>query len=206
VRLNDTTAVQDALFSYDKIIVTGSQRSGTTICSQMLANDLGVTWVDESDIRNEWREVLRLVCGKYKFVMQLPANSWRIDQLPARTDCAVVWMLRPHDEIKKSIDRIGWHHHERAELRTYIQRWGYEPGQRIFDVKQDAWETRQKPVMPVDWYELGYHSDYIENHELFIPPDKRGSAFSHPKHTGHSNRMKLYDPKTADLPRYERLH
>lgn len=195
--------VLEALSKYNKIIITGCQRSGTTICSQMLAKDLGVTWVDETDVKNHWPEVLRLVEGQYRFVMQLPANSWRVDLLPEEPDCAVVWIHRPKEQVESSMDRIHWWGHETSERKGYVKRWGYEEEQRnIYDVKHGAWEDHQKPNMPVDFYEMQYHSDYISKHPMFTLKQNRGKKWRNPKYTGHSELLKNTDPRTVNLSRH----
>jgi len=50
----------DWLASFDKILVTGPQRSGSRICAQMIAYDTGHEYVDEEDLS---MDSLYQLCG-----------------------------------------------------------------------------------------------------------------------------------------------
>src|SRR4051794_28861524 len=111
----------DSLFGFLKdfrqIVVTGPQRSGTTICTHMVAADLGYTAIDETDkvfsaeLKNRVNHLsdpgsLRRVLEENGIVVQAPSASAFCHQLPEAI--AVVFMIRPIDEILKSERRIGW--------------------------------------------------------------------------------------------------
>ena len=205
MRLDTAKEVIDTLSKYDKVIVSGCQRSGTTICSQMLSMDLGCTWIDETDVANDWREVSRLLLGDGTFVLQAPALSSKMDLIPEDPKCAIVWMKRPKQEVVRSMARIKWNVHERQEKSSYIARWGYHDGQHIWDVKKDAWETKQKPALSVDWYEIRYHSEYVEGHFLFKTKSSRvGNRWQNPKFTSHTKLLIEEDPMTASIRRHHK--
>lgn len=84
------------------IIVTGPQRSGTTIAAQILAHDFGYTYVDESEYNPQ----------------NLPPNA--VIQAPFLLKCVLelsyflptasfVFMYRDKQEIVKSMKRIQWY-------------------------------------------------------------------------------------------------
>lgn len=205
MRLNTRKEVIQSLSKYSKLIVSGCQRSGTTIFSQMLAQEFNFTWIDETDIANDWHEVYRLLGENGSFVLQAPALSSRIDMIPENKDCAIVWIRRPKSEVVRSMERINWGIHEAQEKRAYVKRWGYPSTQHIWDVKKDAWDTKQKPSLNVDWYEISYHSEYIEEHPLFKSKSSRvGRSWQNPKFTSHSNSLIKEDPMTANIRRHHK--
>ena len=87
----------------------------------MLAQDFNYTWVDETDVANDWREVHRLLGSDGSFVLQAPALSSRIDQIAENKECAIIWIRRPKAEVVRSMERINWMIHERQEKRAYIR-------------------------------------------------------------------------------------
>jgi hypothetical protein len=161
------------LANFQKILVTGPQRSGTTICAKMIAHDLKTIYVDE-------RRVIR---GRDK---NLPFHEWlkgRIDTRlsqevacvlhcpPASSFChefdpemAIVFMIRPIEEIIASQNRIGWKF-EQQELSHY----GTGLTGPIAKVKYEHWQIQKQKIK--NWFEVNYHS--LSKHELWVSPEHR---------------------------------
>jgi hypothetical protein len=93
--------------AHSRIVVTGPQRSGTTIAARMIANDTGHRYVDEVDFGvydvEAWRRTLEDEC----VVVQCPHMLKTILDAPP-PDVYVVLMRRDINEIHASEERIGW--------------------------------------------------------------------------------------------------
>lgn len=97
---------------FKRMVVTGSQRSGTTIAAQMIANDLSWKFVDESEVNASDFDKLRdLIDSAAKFVLQLPNLLLRTDEIHNffTSRCVgVVAMRRPYREVEASRERINF--------------------------------------------------------------------------------------------------
>ena len=106
--------------TYRKLIVTGSQRSGTTICAQMISTDLGWAYIDETAVDvSSADKAICLIRNREKFVLQMPAILMKMDDIAGFLDDsggAVIVMRRPYREVEASRRRIGWSPREDAEL------------------------------------------------------------------------------------------
>lgn len=98
------------LSHYNKILVTGPQRSGTTIAARMIAHDTGLTYLPEEYVRVNCERSLRHVLETHDhFVLQCPALQ-HLMHLPGvgdREDTLVVYTDRPLAEILASAARVG---------------------------------------------------------------------------------------------------
>lgn len=98
--------------TFEQIIVTGSQRSGTTIAAQMIANDLSLQFIDEEAVDyNDFEKLRVLIESQSKFVLQLPNLILRMDEvqdLLASRCVGVVVMRRPYQEVEASRKRINF--------------------------------------------------------------------------------------------------
>lgn len=144
---------------HDKIMVTGPQRSGTTIASIILAEELKYRYVDESDA-NTLTDVLHFVRHAKRFVLQSPMSAAYCHILPM----VIVYMIRPVEEIIASEKRVGWPH-ESAELAKYFTDVG-----PISEVKYKAWQKYQKPQVS-HGFELDYYA--MKEHPLWIEKEQR---------------------------------
>lgn len=159
------------LQNYRKILVTGPQRSGTTIASQMFASDLDYSWVNEKQIGvRSLRDLAKRLLNREKVVIQCPCFFPIVHHLDFRSTVVVV-MRRPVPEITASEMRIGWKEHRR-ELRNYFRDSGV-----LAEVRYQAWDTFQKPFMRVPWVEIKYSS--LCSHPLWLPPDLRHKFSAH---------------------------
>lgn len=149
-----------------KVLVTGPHRSGTTITGKILACELGYRYVDELDIGfDQFSKVCDLYANHDRFVLQAPTLSFCCSFFPG----AIVFMMRPIDEILRSQKRIGFT--GPRDLKKYFRDDG-----DIARIKYDAWDRFQKDLMrPGEQYpfEVDYHS--IKDHSLYVPDELRTS-------------------------------
>lgn len=158
-----------ALKEYKSILVTGAQRSGTTIAAHILAEELGKRYVDEDeiDIYNWYAAMLEM--EKEPSVLQAPGLMHCVN-LFTKPSWAVVVMRRDLNEIYSSEERIGWRtinngFNLMAEMRRYKADYDVEPVDgNIAALKYQIWETKQKPLLK-NAYELPYEE--LKGHPLF---------------------------------------
>ena len=175
VQLLGRDDVVETLKQFNTIIVTGPQRSGTTIAAAMIANDLGIPCIDESDnsFKNCFETLQRIAKDESPAVVQSPVLASCIEKIGPIEGCAVVWMLRDRAAIIRSQDRIGWTcGGEAMEMAVYRRFWGVTSG-RICDIKLKIWNERQKPTIQVPWFDLDYDGAYVKEHPLFVQKDQR---------------------------------
>jgi hypothetical protein len=147
----------NALRPRTRIVVTGPQRSGTTISARILADELGYEFLPEERIR--YRNLLKffqLYASLDRFVLQAPCLCAFAHVLPA----CIVLVRRDVEEIIKSQERIGWSEYERRELRNYFVDTG-----PIAEVRYSVWDRYQKPNMS-NAFELKYES--LRGHRLWV--------------------------------------
>lgn len=163
----------ESLSTYKTILVSGPQRSGTTICSRMIAHDLGCRCVDEMEFDvDNIRTLLALVDAPERTVIQCPSLSsclW----LFSRPDTLVVFMMRPVADIVASQNRPIYNHaadrtwtsgHQHVELMKY----GRQDG-TIAEVKYQGWAA-QKPYIR-HTLEIEYAS--LSTHPLWVDASER---------------------------------
>ena len=160
MKLNDVVAAIKQN-NHKKILVTGPQRSGTTIATEILAQELDYRYVDEKSA-NTILDILHFVRHATRFVIQGPTLAAYCHLLPM----TVVYMIRPINEIIASEIRIKWSCScEQEELAKCFADKG-----PISEVKYKIWNTYQKPLLK-DFFELEYHS--MKDHCLWINKEKR---------------------------------
>lgn len=141
--------------NHPPIVVTGSQRSGTTIAMHILANDLNRTPIDES----------QFVLGKDydNCVIQLPhaMDSYVLLQhtYPGIEFCFVV---RDPNDIIASMKRIQWLKDDVLDWETFLVR--YVQSRFLL------WEM-MKSHIPEWCSEISY--SMLENHPFFVH-DRKG--------------------------------
>jgi hypothetical protein len=163
------------LSPFSRIIVTGPQRSGTTIAAVMMADELGYYFYPEEQIRvwEHWR-VERLFGRTSDFVLQAPALCRHAHRF-SKPDVAIVLVRRDVGDILVSEQRVEWTGQER-ELGRYGLREGV-----IAQVKYDYWDERQKARIH-NPFELEYES--LSGHPRWIPKGER--AEFGPRQYGHT--------------------
>ena len=155
----------EILKRYSRILVTGPQRSGTTICARMIAADTKHAFLAEEafgvDDVERWQE---LVIGMSNAVLQCPSMCRYITHFGQYDDLAVVFMIRPVAEIVASQRRIQWKYED-----DELQRYGRKHGP-IAIVKYNYWGDYQKTQM-LHVYEVEYHS--LASHKLWVAKNER---------------------------------
>lgn len=157
----------EELKKYNKILVTGAQRSGTRIATKMIAQDTGHTFVDEAHIAVDNMEYLdAFLSSSTPFVIHAPAVFHKIHTFDIENMLVVV-MRRSLDEIHASEKRIDW---SKASRQLELSKYGFEVGD-IAKIKYDQWETYQRNDMRVDYIEVQYKS--LAEHPLWVPKKAR---------------------------------
>lgn len=163
------------LKKYKTILVTGPQRSGTTIAGKMIAHDTGHEYIDEYDYQTIQEKLfLKVLADKQNIVVQCPAMSHIIHKV-ADENTLVVMMIRNSDDIYASEVRMKWFIGPYVELarlgmdRHTAKRFRMRGG-RVSDLKYERWEKKQKKLIP-HYLELEYES--LSSHPLWIPREKR---------------------------------
>lgn len=137
------------------IIVTGPQRSGTTIATHILAYDLNLTAIDETQFQ----------FGKdyTNCVIQLPTalDNYVIFQ-HAYPDCHFVFIKRPRKDIIASMKRIKWCQDDVNDWETFLKRY--------VDSRFKLW-NHVKQQIPLDCSEIYYNA--LTEHPLFVHQDLR---------------------------------
>jgi hypothetical protein len=158
---------------FETIVVTGPQRSGTTITSKMIAHDLQREYIDEDHFATH-RFDRFLEYLHPNAVIQAPGLSAYCHLLSV--EVAVVFMFRDIQEIIESQSKLifgnglTWTEHEQQrELSKYFLEGGAVP-----HVKYAMWEKFQKPAMNREgksYFQLRYRS--LAGHALWISDDRR---------------------------------
>lgn len=133
------------LTKFDKILVTGPQRSGTTIAARMIARDTGKRFLPEEYVWVDSEEALKYVVNtESSFVLQCPAlqHEVHLPHVGGKDDLAVVFMDRPVEEILSSASRSGWGPMVAGEFA----KWGLGVPDLVA-VKQKSWHERQKHLI-----------------------------------------------------------
>jgi len=130
---------------YRVILVSGPQRSGTTITARMIAHDTRLRYVDEEEFAVHDFDLLReIVCRERGVVVHCPALAHRVHEL-AGEDVLVVFVWRRWADIVASQKRIGWDEEEveRAKYGDFVR-----PGEGSVAVKYRYWREVQQERCP----------------------------------------------------------
>jgi hypothetical protein len=123
-----------AALNWDKILVTGVQRSGTTIAAYMLAKALEYKFVDENEFHAHNIEEFNSVMNTdEKCVIQCPALLHYIKRFDS--SALVVVMDRDKEDVIASMNKHNWFNdHGLFEYRHYSEEPLTDPPQ-IIDIK-----------------------------------------------------------------------
>lgn len=155
------------LATFDRIIVTGPQRSGTTITARIIAHDTGLEYIDEQEFQAinvaKWRNMVR---KRRHFVMQAPGMCRYVHEFGHEPDLLVVMVKRPIADIVASQRRINWQS-EAFELARYDlpPRAGV-----IAEIKYGFWDAVQKHSIE-NSIEICYND--LDQHPLWLPAGER---------------------------------
>ena len=153
------------------IIVTGCQRSGTTIMTRIICNDLGYSFHqdDEFDPNLEGVNRINLLIrhGITKIAIQSPVFLYMYDDIyHIIPNIHFIGMKRDTEDIIRSMRRINW----MGEVQEHY--WNWESYLRIHvSHMNEMWEGLKANLPPDSWTEIVYQS--LESHPLFIPKELR---------------------------------
>lgn len=162
------------LSRYDKILVTGPQRSGTRIAAKMVAHDTSFEYVDEDMFGVRELNLFEQIMEWHQIAVQCPTMSHCIHKY-TDDETLVVFMIRDVEDIIASERRIDWHNGPYFELMNY----GYSSrqavsfrrrGGHVAPIKYAYWLTKQRRHIP-HYLELEYES--LAAHPLWIPKEQR---------------------------------
>lgn len=138
------------------LIVTGCQRSGTRITAHILAEDLGLTYVDELEAN--------FFNLQPDTVVQCPMALHGYIQLFYRyPGVHFVGVLRSPQDIIASMKRINWLKGDVEDWEAFLEHYvGYQ---------QRLWNQLTKELPEEAWTEIEYRS--LENHPLFVKREHR---------------------------------
>ena len=157
----------ESLKKHDVILVTGPQRSGTTICARMIAHDTGHTYIDEARF-GIWdgKKAVSIAKVNKPCVIQGPGLLKRAS-FPFFD--AVVLMRRNVGEIAASLERS-------PEVYSRL----------VVEYPEILWCTSRKRHLPVLMYTVFCHCardriknlvrikyDTLDQHPLWVPKEER---------------------------------
>lgn len=102
VKIDSVEYDKNLVEGYDRIVIVGTQRSGTTFTSQALSETLSFRNVDEHEFNVRNVEMFKNVFKEKNIVVQAPAMTCRIQKLVGKNDL-VIFMVRKWSDIVKSV-------------------------------------------------------------------------------------------------------
>ena len=194
VKIDSVEYNKNLIEGYDRIVIIGTQRSGTTFTSQALSETLSFRNVDEAefDVRNV--DLFKNVFKEKNIVVQAPAMTCRIQKLVGENDL-VIFMVRKWSDIIKSVYRKNGKISNWVVMDTmydiekhYYSEYDSECG-KIYDkvvnrnsyylnAPYNVWKHYQKDLIP-NAISLEYES--MKNHPMWI--DKEDRKNFHEKQT-----------------------
>lgn len=159
-----------SLSEYQALLVTGPQRSGTTIGARVLAQETGLEYIDEDDFGVHDCKLFEAILRQPGIVVQCPAMSRWIHHYATEQRC-VVFMHRLAHEINASADRVGWNYAPELDKYKSIMLNGATmpmlniTRHNLATVTYMYWQSVQKPACP---HSFDLHFDTLRGHPLFV--------------------------------------
>jgi len=149
---------------FRKVLVTGPQRSGTAITSEIINYETNLELIREWEFGYFDKKLFKeFVDDPIPMVIQCSGLCRWIHEYDAK-DIAVVLCRRNVRDIIASQERIEWPGEE-LELNNYGRKSGI-----ISQIKYEFWEQHQRPLL-TNPFEVEYES--LKGHKLWVPKDKR---------------------------------
>jgi hypothetical protein len=178
--LKTASDVIESLQLFDCIIVSGPQRSGTTVTAKMLSMDLNMLLHDESEFGvNNLSFVNKAIGGNINRCFQAPGMTHCLHLLENSngSNACVVWMDRPTAEIEESQERIGWKEQgypdKQLSLYSTAPHAANSEIVEISEIKKWHWRNWQKEAMRLTFFEMQYGCDYHKQHEIWCDKEQR---------------------------------
>lgn len=159
---------------FDQIIVTGPQRSGTTLATKVIATELKYEYVFESAFEVDDLSKFANVLQKKRIVVQAPGLSSVVHLFAKAKNVAAVFMMRDVAEIIESQKRIEWtEEYQDIERNKYFlpKIGGSQTAIPTCALKVNDWNSYQKDFLRERGFELEYNS--LSEHPLWIPKEQR---------------------------------
>ena len=155
----------EELTKFSKILVTGPQRSGTTICAKMIATDTKYMFLSQAYLEgvDPVSNLQSIVRKKTNIVVQCPGESYLIEQFSAN-DVLIVFMIRDIKDIIDSERRHHWTGEQIYDLYNISNK-----SIPVSQVKYDYWPVQRIKIL--HWSEIRYES--LSLHPLFVPREQR---------------------------------
>ena len=92
------------------VVVTGPERSGTTIMTEMISYSTGYTNIPEETWDNDFESLWRLLSERDRIVVHAPHLTYRVHEIDKHSHdrVLVVFMLREIDDIVESQRNCRW--------------------------------------------------------------------------------------------------
>jgi hypothetical protein len=182
VPLSSKNYDENLIRGYDRIIIIGSQRSGTTFVSQAISNTLGFRNVDENEFNVKDVNKFKNIFKQKNIVVQAPGLTHLIQNLVSENDL-VIFMTRKWSDIIKSVFRkngklSNWIlMNDMYDVNKYYYSTGYFKDlhgkvHELYDKKDEKCESVFKEVVDKNSYYLDvvykmwkyYQRDLIPNY------------------------------------------
>ena len=173
------------------VVVTGPERSGTTIMTGMISYSTGYTNIPEETWDNDFESLWRLLRERDRIVVHAPHLTYRVHEIDEHSHdrVLVVFMLRKIDDIVESQRNCQWgsrseHCPDDGDPRGWgnpASRWydtvSYElfrdeidPNAHLCLNRQRCWHLRQKDHVR-NYVEVEYET--LRSHPLWLNPEQR---------------------------------
>ena len=164
---------------FSTVLVTGPQRSGTTITGKILSKELGYEYIDEFDFDVHNLEKFNHCLHRKNIVVQCPALMHLIHTIYREKDNVfVVVTKRGVKDVMLSEKRIGWNiKDEPIERNKYLNDEvlsSYVPNRNapVSTIKYTVWENYQSTMIDNNHWVYS-HYDYLKGHPWFVTKEKR---------------------------------
>lgn len=149
--------------AYNRVVISGPQRSGTRIAAKIVAQETGKTYIDEQEVNFHDFRLLEWYLQKDNLVIQCPGLCHKLHEI--NTDSTIMIMVfRPIDEIIASEKRVNWP--EQSRLQE-LYKYGYSSG-IISRIKYEFWDRVQRPRLAGRFGEINFHE--LADHPMFVIP------------------------------------
>lgn len=194
IKLKD---VKKELSPFDKIVVTGPPRSGTTILSLILATELKYKFVDETYyVRDDDTETAKLFSfllhHNRKMVLQMTAFTRDVHRFYFPKPTAIILSIRDKDSIEESMKNstkflkensvVSAKDHiftgfDDAAKNIILKYFGANEGDSLPEVIYNHFYNNINP----NYNYFGFEYEELQEHKLFIKKEERRKNFIHLK-------------------------
>ena len=159
VEIDSVNYDESLIKGYDRVIITGPQRSGTTFVCEAIAQTLGFKAVDEGIYvgRNRDGRTQRFICNTKdkNIVVQAPTMVYNIHTLVGENDL-VIFMKRKWSDIVKSLYRIAKQQRPDNHLSNWISM------NTMYDIEKYHWSLDDSKCREVYEEVVDRNSYYLD--------------------------------------------